>query len=144
MTGMTWTGTGMTGLLMRDGRELEQEREQARWRAAAAAQALLHQPGAATADEAWQVVSALDRLAAELRAAYAQAEDTQTQVHDEAQQSARRCQAWQAWQAWQAPAAALVARLEEATAWWVSRSSFPWSNWADWDSSATEELGMLL
>jgi hypothetical protein len=157
------TGTEMTGLLAPEApeqqlerareqerereREREQEREQlspqlppqareclpsaARERAIAAAHTLLHQPAATAADEAWHVVSTLDQLAVEFRAAYAEEQAAGEWQHQ-----------WQ-WQ-WLVPAAALVTRLEEATAWWTGRSRFPWSNWADWDTSATEELGMLL
>jgi hypothetical protein len=89
------------------------------------AQAVLHQAGATGADEARQVMVALDRLAARLRAACGAAPESASAGQ------------------WPAPAAALLVRLEEATAWWTKKSRFPFANWG-WDESATTELGMLL
>lgn len=107
--------------------------QEARSRALAAAQAVLHQPAAADAAEAWQVVGALDRVCAHLREAYEAA----------------------AAEPWLTPAVALLTRLEEAAAWWtgqvghgVSHGSGPGSTsgppFATWDATASSELGILL
>ena len=97
--------------------------DELRNRAIGAAQALLHQPGAADAGEAWQVVGQLGRLGVELRAA-----------RDEAVRAGGS-------PAWLEAAADLAARLEEAAAWWTGRSPFPWSTW---DESSSAALGSLL
>ena len=134
MTALTGpTGfTGLTGLTGTTG-TTGSTTDEARSRAIAAAQALLHQPGAADAAEAWQVVGALDRLGAELRTVCRPSEPAVSP-------GPSRNTAVTA-PPWLAPATALLTRLEEATAWWTGQARFPW---ASWDETASGELGILL
>lgn len=95
--------------------------DEPRDRAIRVALALLHQPSAADAAEAWQVVGKLGQACARLR-------------------SSIEGEAWTV-EPWTAAAAELAQRLEEAAAWWTGRSGFPWSTW---DESSAAALGSLL
>lgn len=98
--------------------------QEPRDRAVRAALALLHQPSAADAAEAWHVVGKLGRIGAELRGAVEDATGP-----------------GQSPGPWPNAARELIERLEEAAIWWTGRSGFPWSTW---DESSAVTLGSLL
>lgn len=108
--------------------------DESRDRAIRVALALLYQPGAADAAEAWQVVGRLGRIAAELRGMIGAAPRRgaggpygRTPIPDA--------------EPWSAAATELARGLEQATARWTGRSGFPW---ATWDESSAAALGSLL
>lgn len=120
-------------------------------RAIRAALALLHQPGAAGASEAWQTVGQIGRIGAHLRSAVDEAAAFRAL---DAPEVCGTCGTPGtpdalgtlggypgAAESWTAAATELADRLEEAVAWWTAGSGF---SWPAWDESSAAALGTLL
>lgn len=114
-------------------------------RAVRAALALLHQPGAAGAGEAWRTVGEIGRIGEQLRSALDEAGAFRTLGAPEACETCGTPGTFATWSGgagpWTAAATQLAERLEEAATWWTEGSEF---RWPAWDESSAEALGTLL